>query len=285
MIQGSPLYKADYTPSGVEASKAIWAGDNIFSYAIAALGQDGVRVYWQLQPTLPAEGNRFTVYRNNDRGNGTWEQIGDPVFDTWTFLDSTVQLTGKFPYIVYKIRIQNDRVDAESSEIYLYGGLTPRQRNLAKAILRRQALYARHNPVLQGYLLKRKHTGVRCSCVDPSTKLVLNSDCTNCFGTGFIAGYWNESVTQTLVATTELSAVPVFDPNAIFGTTTKAIIKVKMSGLPPVGMYDVWVHSQSNNRFYIVDLKVSAEVGGLPVQYDAAMQLANYKDIIYTYRI
>lgn len=46
-------------------------------------------------------------------------------------------------------------------------------------------------------LLKRRTWGERCSrCVDPRTKTVVRSDCLNCWGTGYVGGYWSPYFTR-----------------------------------------------------------------------------------------
>ncbi len=139
--------------------------------------------------------------------------------------------------------------------------------------------------MLKGYLLKRKHAGVDCTCKDPITKEILNSDCPLCLGTGFTLGYYKDPAPATLIFTEPISSVPIHDIKGKLGTLTQTTARAKMSGLPPVNPYDVWVQHETNRRFYITAVKVSAEISGLPLQYDVLIKLANHTDVIYSYNV
>ncbi len=286
MVRGHPEVNLLNEPKETLASTLSWAEDEVFKYIIDIIENNGIRLYWQVKDISPNITHQFTIYRGIDRDGdlADWTEL-TTIADTWTYLDNTISLSAPFPDIVYRIKLSLHNREHTSDLVYLYGGLNPHQRNLAKAILRKLKLCQRHLPVLKGYLLKRKHTGTLCTCRDPVTKEVLNSDCQECFGTGFISGYYLQATPATLIATGPVSTIPIHDPKGQLGTVTATATQAKIAGLPPIFPYDVWVQSETNRRYYITVVKISAEISGLPLQYDVVLKMANYNDVIYQYPI
>lgn len=122
-----------------------------------------------------------------------------------------------------------------------------------------------------------------CTCIDPDTKEVLNPDCQTCYGTGFVGGYYREGIPKTLVVTSPLNSAPAFDTSLRLGTLTPSVLGARFAGLPPVQFGDVFVHPDTNQRFYVVESRISASVDSFPVVRDLKLQLADYKDVIYQF--
>ena len=68
---------------------------------------------------------------------------------------------------------------------------TRRRRLLRRKILRDMYVALKHLTGLQFYLLKRRHFGERCDvCYDATTRVVLKSHCSTCYGTSWKNGYF-----------------------------------------------------------------------------------------------
>lgn len=263
-----------------------WCEDAYFKYCIANEEPDGIRISWEIK-NLPASELpvTFALYKTENFGSEPLTQLTPPGFDSWTFLDTTSKYSGKQKVLTYIVKLFTTTTEHESSPIYLFAGIRPKKRLLAKAILRRIEMSQRHIQNWHGYLLKRKWTGVPCSCVDPDTKQVLDSDCPICFGTGFEAGYWRSAIKRNILSSSPLSALPVYDINQVLGTVAPAVIQAQITGLPPINQYDAWISPVNNYRFYITNIQVAAELEGLPLLYNVEMRLAERSDILYSFPV
>lgn len=286
MVRGNQETEyATLTPGRTMASST-WCEDAYFRYCIASEEADGIRVSWEIKDLPGSElPVNFAVLKTENFGKEPFIQLTPPGYDSWTFLDTKTKYSGKQKIITYIVKIFTATTTHESAPVYLFAGLQPKKRLLAKAILRRVELSQRHIQNWHGYLLKRKWTGNPCSCVDPDTKQVLDSDCPLCFGTGFEAGYWRAAIKRNILTSSPVSALPLYDINQIAGNVAPAVMRAQIAGLPPINQYDAWVSPTANYRFYITNIQVAAEMEGLPLVYNVELRLAERSDILYSFPV
>ena len=285
MTRGTRNIQLSTPAGGAAASRALWCEDAFFNYCCAVEEAGKVRLFWDLKSLSPDQYPiAVEIYRDTNLGEGTsLPKVAGPLYDTWTFVDEPGPIySGKLKTPVYRIKLLTAKQEHLSAPIRLFANLPPRKITLARAIIRRLELNARHLPCWPGYLLKRRWTGEPCTCRDPDTKDVYNSDCQNCFGTGIKLGYWKDAISRTIAACGPLNTLPIFDKNLQLGNTTTAIFQAKISGLPPVNQYDAWVAIEGNYRFYITNIKVDAEINAVPLVYTVELSLAEKGDILYS---
>lgn len=266
----------------------IWGENDIFAYTLAVPDSDGVNISWQIKGDFTEpEPYKFHVYRSYNGGDSDdWEKIAEYLEDVNSYVDTDYVENGKRNNVVYKVELLSTIATHESPIIPYMAGLTTRQQGIAKHISRNLNLLSVTLPQPQGYLLKRKLFGTECpDCVDTHTKEVTNSDCSTCYGTGKVHGYWKSLIPKKIIVSSPLDSTPIFDTSLNLGTVAPAETKVKFPGLIPISPYDVWVYPHSSKRFYIVQVQVSADIAGLPIVYDATMRQAELSDIIYQYNI
>jgi hypothetical protein len=130
-----------------------------------------------------------------------------------------------------------------------------------------------------GYLLKRKVAGTKCpDCLDYVTEEVTNAQCDTCYGTGFVAGYFDPvdciwAALDTKVRHEQLDQAR--------GTINDIVVPARMLSEPQLNEEDVWVDRKSDLRWYVHTVKHIVEVRGVPVVYQVELRLAKYSDPIY----
>jgi len=276
---------------GVVASEIAHGRNTWFRYALADLTQaKAVSLYWDLNPNTFTPNDPpfvFSVLRATEFTSDitAYTEIITDLIDTYSYTDTSVPSIGKWPHYYYIIKLDTNLRTVYSPPITLYGGLTVKQRAYARGIIRRALLSPRHVPHFSCILLKRKHSGTPCSCIDSITKEILKPDCTACYGTGFAGGYYQEGSEKPLIVNSPLNSIETVDISTKVGSMTPAKMAVRFSGLPPVRHNDVFVHVDTNRRFYVVSSKVAAEIHGFPLIQELELQLADYKDVIYKFSL
>ena len=275
---------------GTVASEMTYGRNEWFHYALAEITSGGISLYWDLNYnafTLEDPPFVFSVLRATELTSDTsaYTAIAENLEDTYSYIDSSIPSIGKWPHYYYMIKLETDLRTVYSPPVMLYGGLSDRQRVLARGIIRRVLLSPRHLQHFACILLKRKYSGTVCSCRDSITEEVLKPDCTECYGTGFVGGYYQEGSEKTLIVNSPLNSIETFDKSVKIGSVTPAKMAARFSGLPPVRYNDVFVHPVTNRRFYVVSSKVAAEIHGFPLIQELELQLADYKDVIYKFSL
>lgn len=284
MRGGKLLIPEDSQTVGYDSSANAWGEDERFNFILAVPNGDNIVLYWQLQPNITdLIPYIFDIYRYENFGDSDEvTPIATDLVDTWTYTDNTVTRTSKFDKVAYKLKLRTGNSIYFSQLVYVLGGLTIRQRLFTRAILRKVELTARQMPRLDGYLLKRKLYGTPCTCIDPFTKEIRKSDCSICKGTGKVNGYWKQPIVRSIHISSTISDHPTFDTSLAMGTIVPTTFKARITGLPPITQYDVWVHRASGRRFYINEVQVAAEINTMPIIYEAVLSQAERKDIIYS---
>jgi len=275
---------------GKLSSQLVLGKSTWFRYALAQTTASGVYLSWDIFEDIFNINDPpfiFTVLRGTEftEDPAAFTEVSPPLENIYTYTDTTGISIGKWVNYFYMIKLATSLKVVYSSPTAPFGGVSDKQRNIVKAAIRRAHVSARHMPTMPCILLKRRYTGTVCSCRDPITKEVLNPDCATCYGTGIVGGYYQEGSEKTILTTTPLNSLPAFDTSVKTGSMTQSKMVAKFAGLPPIRRGDVFVNTPTNRRFYVTGSQVSAEVQGFPVIQDMELQLADYKDIIYSFSL
>src|SRR5512137_317287 len=125
--------------------------------------------------------------------------------------------------------------------------LDGKQRLLKRKILRDETVMLQKLNGVPVAILKRKHWGTRCTkCYDKYTKESMRANCTNCYGTTFVGGYFDPIITFAKRGTT---------PNNVGmtaqGKAEVAMTNVTMLDVPGVQDDDILVFLNDNRRFLV----------------------------------
>lgn len=102
---------------------------------------------------------------------------------------------------------------------------------------------------LQGitiYVIKKKHWGAACSCVDKLTKGQTLYDCSICHGAGWVGGYYTPIKTRGV-----FYEAPTASTTTNIGPTTQTTTNMLMMPAPRVYSKDIIVEASTNRRWVV----------------------------------
>lgn len=247
------------------------------------LQSGGGRISWELQPSFRAPGPYYFQLQVSPTGGDPtqWRAVGEPQRDVLLLTDPEQRQFGQRPWVVYRVEL----TDAQTTRYYSppvgpWGLLTERQWLLARAIVRRALQIVRRPSLntLSGKLLKRKHAGTRCTCVDAYTGSSLNTDHAPCYGTGFVGGYWQAISTHLLDKAPAQLDVRLSEAQ---GTVAQHVVGGRFVGVPFITTGDIWVADHLDYRYRIHSVKNAVEFNQFPVIVEAELRLIPFGDISY----
>ena len=105
----------------------------------------------------------------------------------------------------------------------------------AREIIRRRQIVFDHHSSTTAHIYIRKKTGTFCTnCYDPITQRTTISDCTTCYGTGYVGGYY-----APITVRAQLSNQPVRETFQLFGAWQDQDGVVYMQAFPLVAPKDI----------------------------------------------
>lgn len=239
------------------------------------------RITWELEPafiTAPLMKFQLQANRNADEPDA-WVDVGRPVVNQLWACDTEQRQFGKSLRINYRVVLtMPDSTTYTSDCAAVLGNLTTHQWILAKAIARRGPLKAKSMHSFEGWLLKRRLQGAYCTCVDPITKGIMNSNHVLCGGTGRLQGYWNATVLKMF----DITPTPEGTRTSLqSGTVDPSQLQARCVGIPLPWRYDVWVDAHSDRRYYIEGVAPEHEINRVPILVGLKLHQAEFSDVIY----
>lgn len=272
---------------GALSASFAYGRNSLFKYFYAYPSSSGIKLFWELFPVLsPSEQPfAFSIYRASGVPPVEDFTLINTVIDDWTYTDTSYTEHSKRYNISYKLVLRTKTTEYNSEIISILGNIQQHNKNYIKAILRRAHISRRSVQPYRSLFLKRRHFGIKCSCVDPITEEITKTDCQSCYGTGILGGYWKTSVPVVLITSSPLSNTIMHDTSQNVGSVSPGIMRVKVAYPMIIDQYDALIHLSTGNRFYITGVQVSAEVEGFPIVYDLEIRLAERKDVLYQYPV
>ena len=238
------------------------------------------RISWSLRARFIDPGPHIFQLQASRSGGDTWEDVGAEAENTSYALDDTRRLYGQDMRLIYRVRLTTPVNEYVSGEATILGKLTRRQWLQAREIVRQISLDSRGMECFEGFLLKRKIEGDRCTmCLDRMTNGIKNSDCSLCKGTGYVDGYFvgikaiMYELSPTIRETHNRRSV---------GTITDGAVLARYVGLPLVHNRDVWVDANSDRRYMIGNVQHISEMNQIPLAITAELRPLEFSDIAFT---
>jgi hypothetical protein len=239
------------------------------------------RISWSLRPrfadALPHE---YQLQANRAGGDpDQWEDVGDPVSDSFFALDDQVRLRGQDRNLVYRVVLTTPAAVYTSPHADILGKMEKRQWLQAREIIRQLSLDQRGLVSLSGLILKRKTAGTPCPrCRDRLTGGIRDARCPTCHGTGWTDGYWRAFASSMI----DLGPAPRFPNNRNNTATTDQPVTIgRFIGFPYLQTRDVWVDANADRRYFLHKLQNTAEMNLVPLVVDAELHEAEHSDPIY----
>jgi len=230
--------------------------------ALSPLFPKGNYVQWSITkgPTTPPI--TFDVYRSGGM-EGPWEPIASGLTDQYAFVDDftkTIKKTddsrirpnqlNQFRDFCYRIVAKDSGGEVaeaiDNSSPLSFGSIIDKKMlQIQRAAVLNFRRSLRFNGT-EAVILKRRHWGTRCVCVDKGTKEALRSGCTKCWGTGITDGYWAPVVTAARKAPSSNSSA--ITPE---NKSDSNDIHFWLPDIPALEQDDVIVFLRENSRWRI----------------------------------
>lgn len=218
----------------------------------------GTFLQWDLIGATESGTYTFDVYRGASE-NGAWEPIVTGAADLWSYVDrlptSTVPNEVQpdqlrlVTHVMYRVDVTPPSGPAGRVSVVspVEPRLQGRQKLIKRKILRDTALGLRKLNGVEVAVLKRKHFGVRCNkCFDKYTKEMMRGNCSTCYGTGYLKGYYDPIITLA-----RPGHAPVHTQLTPQGETDAVHIRMVLLDAPRVQKGDVLISLQDNRRFLV----------------------------------
>lgn len=257
-----------------------------------SLWPHGHVLQWDVDGASASGVYMFSVYRSGSL-QGPWELLAENLTNTYAYRDKFPQPTGTtapsvvrpnqlgaFRNFYYRVVVTGPTGD--KAEVADEVGVTAQNalKGYRRKALRDFMLQLKKFNGTPVALLKRKHWGVRCpKCFDKGTKEVMRSNCIQCWGTGFMGGYWDPIITYARRATGNNVSSISPDQKSDANDT-----KLWMPDVPCMERDDVIVFLRDQRR-YRVDQQSQTEIQLEAVHQVLSIQEYSHDNIIYRYPV
>jgi len=246
------------------------------------INPDGEKIIqWYLTPNY-----KFTTpinfYIDWARSGGDWIELTGPLSNLCTYTDTEKYNWNKDRDLYYRIRF----TDSGGSEVVGApvkagdGFLSKHDYLLYREMLRKECLLLDKFTGMKGEFLRRKHWGTPCPiCLDFDTEQVTNGSCPQCFGTGFVGGYY--PAIKLAVSEVQLPKTKKTNDKGGLGTMDDKARVVRTLACPMQDSFDIWTHYGSNDRYVITDVDPVSSYNGIPIAVHLSLKKLPYTDIVY----
>jgi len=244
------------------------------------------RVWWQLDRAFNEPGPhvfQLQVSQTPLSDTAEWRNVGPPITGGYYAADDAWREAGGQLLTHYRVTLTTPTNIYVSEPQAVTGVLPDRDWLLAQEIIRKEKLRQRYVAV-EGALLKPMRFGARCDCREELTDEPADSNCPVCSGTGFKVGFHPPLPMQCWDISPQVIAEDI--DNQMKGTTREnAMITARVIGFPALSKWDVWVNGTSDERWLIHQIKVVAQLRGVPLIYEVTMGLVPFSSGIYAIEV
>lgn len=245
--------------------------------------EGGTRVDWTMHPRFgDPQPHIFQLQfgRTDNLQADDWIDVGSSVANGYYAVDSQKRVYGTRQWTHYRIKLVTENATYISSARSLYGNLGRRYWNIAKEIERKEVLRLKNDAGQRGYLLKRRLFGEPCTCLDHQTGEISNPQCSLCYGTGFLNGYY-APVPCVYAELSQQSHRSHVNTGGRGADDTAPVVSGRFLARPQIYSYDVWVDKDTDMRWRIHTVKNIVELQGFPVVVQAELRLIQYSHPVY----
>lgn len=243
----------------------------------------GTRVEWEMARQFFAPGPyafQLQVAPTSASTANDWENVGVPV-DSFYAIDDAKRVYGKTLEHHYRVQLTCPDGVFYSEPASALTHIPNREWRLIRSILRREYLRSRKYTGTEVALAKARRFGPRCTeCVDPQTDEIIRPTCNDCFGTGFLNGYYPWQTDIWIDMPLEDSREEM-DQLQVAGTIKPIVTNARWAGFPLLNSRDVVAERRSGRRHYVSRIVHKAGMRSMPIVARVELHQAAFTDSIY----
>lgn len=247
----------------------------------------GTRVTWSFVDTFYDEAPYAFQLQASPTGvsdGDDWVDAGPPAVDPAYLVDDRQRTYGVEQPLHYRLVLVTSSGTYVSKPVQPATVLSRQDWLLIREMSRKERLRQSLKAGTPGVLLKARRYGIRCSCVNPTTRERGNSACLVCYGTGVLGGY-HPPLACTLAEIPPHNSRAETAYQAARGAVQDVILKARVTPGMPIVQEDVWVGTGDDSRYYIHRVWKEAVHRGVPVVYAGEFRRAPRSDVVYRFPI
>lgn len=237
----------------------------------------GFTYTWKVDAsTMPDLPWNFRIEESED-GLGGWADISGVVNNKFAFTEEVRSKHDKDtgPYF----RVQFINTGEYSPVITVFGDLPKNEFLLAQEIIRKEHLAMANMTGVEVLVWKKMHTGVKCvECINNITGEIMDSNCRNCHGTGFLGGYHGPYCS---LAKFDQRKITKRHESSGAGVDDTRIHQVRMTAAPHVVRDDLIVEVKSQLVYTVDKIVNTMELRRIPIVRDIEVHENNRDEVEY----
>jgi len=270
--------------AGESPMSDVLTADPMASVTVFLGPQGGAEISFEPKSDLPYRTPyQFRVEHSRTPASGDWSEIATTT-STWTVVDVSRYNWDILAESWYRVvLIDSDGYQYASRAVHQGNMWDRRDFVLAREMCRRAYQGVRLGlACINGWLFRKITYGMWCqSCGNEITEQGTNSQCPECFGTGFSGGYHHAHPLPVLAPSQQLAEREgeLTGVDSVVGTSVKAI------AFPLLKPRDIWVAKSSGVRYAIQSqINTTVQVRGVPIILSFMMEKLPTTDITYELR-
>ena len=255
----------------------------INSLTVSSYAAEQLTLTWEFKDTLEALSDySLSMYRSENPGTEDldgYDLVASGISATTLSYDDTT-VAGLYDPLrtwYYKLLVTNTVTEKSTTqpEIPAYRKGTVSDK-IALSIIRRKRLSLDKKTGRDFYVLKRRTYGTHCPvCWDETTSRVTVGNCSTCYDTGWVGGYFESIYTKGMI-----TVAPEANQITMFGEWVPKDIIFYTLNFPPLRAKDIVVDDE-NNR-WLVKQVVPTKKNGFLIEQSVQCSLIAFDDIVYT---
>jgi len=216
---------------------------------VAPHGRNSLVLQWQLAEELRSIGSVTFKIELSGSPMGPWELVAENIVDTFVYEDINFKTYSMLKDKYYRVSSQDGEFVSDPHPVR--GSMRSRQFLVWRKILNDETVMLKKGNGVQIAIVKRRHWGEKCTCIDQKTGLIVKPDCDTCKGTKYIGGYFSPTFTwgniQPSTVGTDRGApgsVPEIETSQGF-----------ILSFPLIFKDDILVEMDTNKRWLVVSAK------------------------------
>lgn len=232
-------------------------------------------VYWEMEPDYnPDHPVNYTLQWARS-GDDNWTDVVT-VTDTFWVTDDTQRSFSALRRGHYRVQAVDDASRTHTSApSQIPSTWDKRDLNMANELRRRELkMYSKVG--MKCWVLYRRHWGNKCTnCASPTTGQARDPQCQECYGTGYVGGYYRPYATRLMVIGSGQKITTKI------GTTIGRSAQVRMCPQFPVNGKDVIVLKGEGRRYVVDEVTIEAQWKGFPLVLHPKVSYLDPTDVIY----
>lgn len=241
---------------------------------VAPYGKESTAIQWSIDQELHDAGDLFFKVELAGSPEGPWETVGENIKNKLAFEDTNSKTFGRLKDKYYRVSAKDG---AFISRPHPVCGSLPKQKYLiARKMFNDEMTMLRKGNGVRLAVVKKRHWGELCSCVDPRTKLALLPNCPDCHGTKYLKGYYDPMYTWGKINPSSMGTDSAPQTSTAEIEATQAVLL----SFPIVFKDDIVVELDTNKRWLVVSSKPT-EILRTAIHQEIVLSLLPVSDSVY----